>query len=277
MSMPLKTTVACSKCYKKYAVTIYNSINTSFSEDVHERIMNGDLFHSYCPHCGFNNYLEYDILYNDMNKEAMIWVVNPVNSDYEKRLCEIQTMKLPFPATTRVVNSTKELREKVHCLYSGRDDRVIELCKQFLRIQLCVAKPEFECVASYYAFENKGIVFFYDDEGNELISELDDKLYSLMEEFFVTLQQKEGLFALYDSNWAEQIFPDFLEYVEKNIESVESEQEPDPQIVVREKPPIRFCRICGERLLDNSQFCSYCGTKVWVDESEGQKGVPMNE
>ena len=266
MSMPLKTTVACSKCRKKYEVTIYNSINTSFSADIHERIMNGDLFRSSCPHCRFNNYLEYDILYNDMNKDAMIWVVNPMNSDYEEKLCEIQTMKLPVPAMTRVVNNTKELREKVHCLYSDRDDRVIELCKQFLRIQLCVAEPEFECVASYYAYEKKGIVFFYDEEGSELISELDDKLYTLMEEFFATLHQEEGLFTLYDANWAEQIFPEFLDYAEKSIENVEAEREPKQEIMVREKPPIRFCRICGERLLDNSLFCSYCGTKVWIEE-----------
>jgi flagellar basal body-associated protein FliL len=31
---------------------------------------------------------------------------------------------------------------------------------------------------------------------------------------------------------------------------------------------IRFCRKCGEKLIDNSRFCSRCGTKI-VEENNG--------
>lgn len=33
------------------------------------------------------------------------------------------------------------------------------------------------------------------------------------------------------------------------------------------RKPIRFCNKCGERLLENSQFCSYCGNKIVYEKS----------
>ena len=34
------------------------------------------------------------------------------------------------------------------------------------------------------------------------------------------------------------------------------------QIDLPSQPPVRFCRKCGATLLNDSIFCSYCGTKV---------------
>lgn len=41
---------------------------------------------------------------------------------------------------------------------------------------------------------------------------------------------------------------------------------PESQIIDGDTPPqkdkIRFCRKCGEELINNSQFCRKCGTKI---------------
>ena len=264
MSIPLKVTIGCSKCGKQYQTTIYQSINTNFAKDIPEQIMSGSLFKTKCPHCKCEDRLEYEILYNDLNKNSMIWVVNPDYGNYEQKLSEIRTSPVQMCSLTRSVKNVNELREKVNCLYGDKDDRAIELCKQFLKIQLIVDRPDFNCVSAFYAFDNgKDVIFFYDDEGNELFSFLDEKLYKIMIEFLGTKCLHNEVFAVYDDVWAESVFSEFIDYTESSgkfenvVEGAES----------KKRPQILYCRICGEKLIENSLFCSYCGTKVWQEKA----------
>ena len=71
MSIPKKMTVKCSKCGAEIDVTVFESVNTDFAEDITEQIISGDLFNAKCDKCGFVSHLEYDVLYHDVKHGAM--------------------------------------------------------------------------------------------------------------------------------------------------------------------------------------------------------------
>ena len=131
MSIPKRMTVNCSKCGKPLSVTVFESVNSDYADDIAMQIMSGELFNVECPHCKFVSHLEYDILYHDLRHGAMIWVVNPKSPDYMKKLAEVRTTQILPYKTLRIVNDMNALKEKVSCLESNRDDRIIELCKVF--------------------------------------------------------------------------------------------------------------------------------------------------
>ena len=46
-----------------------------------------------------------------------------------------------------------------------------------------------------------------------------------------------------------------------------AEAEETPHLAM---PPISFCRKCGLKLIDDSDFCSHCGTPIIVNDAEVQ-------
>lgn len=50
-----------------------------------------------------------------------------------------------------------------------------------------------------------------------------------------------------------------LDELPLSSEETEQSTKDDDSVAI---PPIRFCRKCGFQLLDDSSFCSHCGTKV---------------
>ena len=52
MSIPKKMTVKCSKCGAELDVTVFESVNTDYAEDITEQITSGDLFNAKCDKCG---------------------------------------------------------------------------------------------------------------------------------------------------------------------------------------------------------------------------------
>ncbi len=212
MSIPKTTKINCPHCHTFFTTTTWSSVNTDLEKDLATKVANGTFFQVKCPHCGFIARLEYDFLYHDVSNNAMIWVVHqndPV--EYAKKIAEIKnTAKMvPVGVTTRIVNNTNQLREKVAALMSGKDDRIIELCKVYIKYDCIDQNPEFEFKNAFYGFVNgKDIVFIYDVNGKELNCTLDDIVYQTVAEIFSDALQKsaEEPYAIYDSAWAEAFF-----------------------------------------------------------------------
>ena len=171
MSIPKTATVTCQKCGKQFETTIFESVNTGFSQDLAERVVSGELFRAICPACGFTMHLEYDLLYHDMKHGAMVWAIHPGDENEQERIAEIRTTNELFHYDfTRIVP----------CLETGKDDRVIELCKLFHRSHLASQKPDFRVKRAFYAIIDKKPAFvFLDEAGRQISCFLNDELYEL--------------------------------------------------------------------------------------------------
>ncbi len=274
MSIPQKVTISCPGCGMRFETTIFESLNTEFAPDVAETVVNGERFSAKCPSCGFVARLEYDLLYHDMRHDAMIWVIHKKDENYQKRLEEI--MASPWPLsyhTLRFVSSMGELREKAACLETGKDDRVVELCKLLLENELNKQHPEFSIKRIFYTCsKGKPIVIFYDETGRELTCPLDECIYAEMSQRFERASsQTASTWQIIDRGWAIVALENVLN--EDPIQPVaKSHQEPVEEEnaengkraeIEREQPPkVLYCRKCGEALQADSLYCGYCGTKV---------------
>ena len=265
MSIPKKMTVNCSKCGKPLSVTVFESVNSDYSDTLPMQIMSGDLFNAECPHCKFVSHLEYDILYHDMRHGAMIWVLHKNTPEYATKLAELRsTNMLPYK-TLRVVEDMNALKEKVSCLESGRDDRIVELCKVFTVYNLLAQKPDFAFRNAFYtAISGKEIIYIYDEDGDFLCSDLSDKAYDYIKDLYLKSDYATKFnnnYAIVDYAWAEEILIPLMESEAKRLSAPAVE---DPEVKKTDSTPTGklICPKCKSALPSDSEFCQKCGTKL---------------
>ena len=265
MSIPKKMTVNCSKCGKPLSVTVFESVNSDYSDTLPMQIMSGDLFNAECPHCKFVSHLEYDILYHDMRHGAMVWVLHQNTPEYATKLAELRsTNMLPYK-TLRVVEDMNALKEKVSCLESGRDDRIVELCKVFTVYNLLAQKPDFTFRNAFYtAISGKEIIYIYDEDGDFLCSELSDKAYDYIKDLYLKSDYAAKFnnnYAIVDYAWAEEILIPLMESEAKRLSAPAAEE---PVVKKTDSTPLGklTCPKCKSILPSDSEFCQKCGAKL---------------
>lgn len=272
MSIPKRMTVNCSKCGKPLSVTVFESINSDYTDDIAMQIMTGKLFEVECSHCKFISHLEYDILYHDLRHGAMIWVVNPKSPNYMKKLTEVRTTQILPYKTLRIVNDMNALKEKVSCLESNRDDRIIELCKVFCAYNLLSQRPNFDFKGAFYtAVSGKEMIYLYDTNGDDICCELPDKAYDYLKELYEDSHyaaQFDNNYPIVDYDWAENILTPLLEAKENNLsveEEIDEEKVPVANTSITDK---KICPKCKAVLPSDSEVCQKCGTKLSAPISE---------
>lgn len=233
MSKMQQRTVSCGSCGKAFVATVYESLNTDYAIDVPERIMNGQMFRGTCARCGAVTNFEYDVLYHDLKHGTMIWVIHKHVPDYEKLVEQARSLPTTY-TNTRIVSDMTELREKVFCLEYDRDDRIIELCKVFVKSQLLLQQPDFGLKRIVYHVEgkdNKELFTFIGQNEVQLHCELPETLYPELEKRYEQLpisKEFDGNFALVDTAWGEtvtlQLAKEFS--VQKEVEDDTAESAP---------------------------------------------------
>ncbi len=281
MSIPKRMTVNCSKCGKPFDVTVFDSVNSDYAEDIAMQIMSGKLFDAECPHCKFVSHLTYDVLYHDLRHGAMVWVVIEKSSNYMNRINEIRTTpKIPYK-TLRIVNNMNALKEKVSCLEKNRDDKIIEMCKVFTANNALSQRPDFDFdVAFYTAVSGEELIYLFDKDGNNLCCELSDKLYDYLKELYYGscyAEQFDENYPIVDYKWAEDIL---MPLIESEAEKLDSDEEfesvadntdnadnvvPDNSLSIN---GYVVCSKCNANIPNDSLFCPGCGTRISAVEDQ---------
>ncbi len=207
MSLPTPETIQCPVCGKEFEVTVYQSINDSWTNAV-ENIMTGELFRIKCPHCGHEDRLEYDILVNDFGHRAWIQVCHEEKMiPAHEKLMDFNRKYMP-ETRSRIVHNISELRQKLTAFVLGRDDRIIELCKFCCYVFLIQQEPYFKLARDpVYAANSETkeeAVLFYGDNGEEKYTPIGDDLVNAMKHLFedkATDEDKNRY--VYDFAWAE--------------------------------------------------------------------------
>lgn len=278
MSLPKKMTVKCSKCGAEIEVTVFESVNTDFAEDITEQITSGDLFSAKCDKCGFVSHLEYDVLYHDVKHGAMIWVLHDNSPEYSDRVAELRSSpNILGYKITRIVNNMNELRQKVACLENGRDDRIIELCKVFIAYNLLSKQPDFDFNNAFYTnFLDKERVFLYDKNGQELSCELTNDIYSMLSEMYYSSEYAsmfEDYYALVDYDWAESILQPLLKRESDRIDAKNAAKSAVANCAPSSEKKV-VCPKCKQQLPKDSLFCHFCGTNLDNATLSSAKNIP---
>ena len=208
MSDTIQKTVACPVCGGDNEITVYKTINAASDPELREKLLNGELLHFRCEHCGHEATLEYPLLYNGMRDGFMVYYIPAVDREkitdeaLEKEYADIEGV------TRRLVGSFNELKEKIHIFESGLDDKVIEVVKAALKD--VVEKRTEETVlggyfSKYSASEEKiGFTFFVGEQEEQFVQTTRLEIYRRSMDVAASIQSDpaDRSFVCIDRGWA---------------------------------------------------------------------------
>lgn len=138
MSNVISKEVACPNCNDISSAHLYISINATTDPQFREDLLNENLLRFKCENCGHEGRYTYPILYNDMQRRFMVYLIPQIDRfQLEDRALENNYRNLKG-ITKRITPDFNSLKEKIFVFESGLDDMAVELTK--LAISEIVAK-----------------------------------------------------------------------------------------------------------------------------------------
>ncbi|MFA6944294.1 MAG: CpXC domain-containing protein [Pedobacter sp.] len=131
MSKEATADINCKKCGKTFETQVYTSINVRQNPELRQSVLKGTFFKHTCPGCG--NIIDsfYEVLYHDIDKKFMVWLVKPDT----KNIIFMQRNSLKISANIlsdyrlNISRYPFQWIERITTLELGMDPRVIELYK----------------------------------------------------------------------------------------------------------------------------------------------------
>ena len=164
MSNVISKEVSCPKCSRAGSAHVYISINATNDPQFREELLSGSLLDFTCPHCGYKGRFTYPLLYNDMKRRFMVYLIPEIDRfQLEDRALEDDYRNLKG-IRKRITADFNSLKEKIFIFESGLDDMAVELTKY--AIAAMVAKKQdlpliTEGYLSQYSRETNTIGFTY--------------------------------------------------------------------------------------------------------------------
>ena len=133
MSRTAEESVRCPGCGNEQPFVLWQSLNVTLDPEKKQELLEGRLTRFTCGKCGQPTEVVYRLLYHDMERRLMVWLVPPDPAGPPAE--EPEDLPGPLgqdvggPYTFRRVASRNELVEKVHVVDAGLDDGLIEILK----------------------------------------------------------------------------------------------------------------------------------------------------
>ncbi len=166
MSMRSKVNFKCPKCNANVEAEQWSAVNGAKNPQQKVKILDGSLFTAKCKACGNVSRIGFPMLYNDTEKNYMIWLVyeeSEINhvSEYFKSskndLVEDENGEaVDVGCRQRIVLSPDQLREKIMIFDSGLDDKIIEIMKLHYAKQVQLSIKDGDEVAAVFFSNNNG-------------------------------------------------------------------------------------------------------------------------
>lgn len=131
----------CPNCNEEFEFGTYDSINVTLNPDLKSDVLNANIFKYKCPNCNEEGPLIYPFLYHDMEKHFMIHLASFSKKELNDALKSMENMMSSltndkFNYRHRLVNSVKDLIEKITILDNDLNDKVIEIIKCMVKVNL---------------------------------------------------------------------------------------------------------------------------------------------
>jgi len=107
-------------------------LNSSLNPEAREALLDGSLLRFQCKDCGEASELVYPMLYHDMERSVMLWLVLSREETEAKSAFGLNDAFMRH-YQFRFVYTWEQLVEKIRILESELDDRLVELVKLDLR------------------------------------------------------------------------------------------------------------------------------------------------
>lgn len=207
MSLPSEKTVTCPKCQNKQKTMIWDSVNINVNPEVKEKILRNDFFKFKCGKCGAETVLAYNCLYHDMTLKQMFYLMPEYKEDNADDLDTLgaEVLKHAPDYIMRVVKTPNDLIEKIKIFDAGRDDRIIEIYKIFLLIDMAQNRSDFKAKHLYFdSVRGKDVIVAFDSSGQMIPEEIKQPVY---DDLMRTYGKKElihsrHVYQLIDRTWA---------------------------------------------------------------------------
>jgi hypothetical protein len=207
--------IACPRCKASQSVEIWGSVNVTLSPDLKGPLVKGELNVFRCNKCGIEIEILNYLLYHDIDKQVMIWLMYLEEDGHIPVEVAPPTEdlfpQLPREYRFRIVKSRREFVEKILIFDDELDDRIIEVLKLHVASKSSSENIEIGEGLYYNGIEQKKIVFvLLCKEGNSMTCSItmDDGylhdsafLQSQLEE---TLEEK-GTWLIVDQDYALEI------------------------------------------------------------------------
>ena len=211
MSNVISKDVACPNCNEISSAHLYISINATKDPQFREALLNEELLKFKCENCGHEGRYTYPILYNDMQRRFMIYLIPQIDRfQLEDRSLEDDYRNLKG-ITKRIAPDFNSFKEKIFIFESGLDDMAIELTK--LAISEIVAKKHNlkrveEGYLSMYNRETNtmGFTFFVGENHEPYVQSTRLEVYARSAHIVETIangDKKLSGFTKIDREWAE--------------------------------------------------------------------------
>lgn len=129
MSNVISKDVTCPSCSKNTSAHIYTSINATNDPRFRDDLLSGKLLEFTCPYCGHQGRYTYPLLYNDMKRRFMVYLIPDIDRfQLEDRSLEDDYRNLKG-IRKRITADFNDMKEKIFIFESGLDDMAVELTK----------------------------------------------------------------------------------------------------------------------------------------------------
>ncbi|MBR1534481.1 MAG: CpXC domain-containing protein [Ruminococcus sp.] len=129
MSNVISKEVSCPKCSHTGSAHLYISINATNDPQFRDDLLSGKLLDYTCPNCGYQGRYTYPLLYNDMKRRFMVYLIPEIDRfQLEDRSLEEDYRNLKG-IRKRLAADFNALKEKIFIFESGLDDMAVELTK----------------------------------------------------------------------------------------------------------------------------------------------------
>lgn len=211
MSMYEYQMAECSNCGNEEKIKIWQSVNVTIDKEEKERILNNTFFKHKCSKCGEEAYIEYEMLYHDMDKKMMVYLIHDENEEYKEWVgkfldSEMAGTIIHGDYILRLVNNQNELKEKIMIRDLNLDDRIIEIMKLCYRYEIEESNPRLKITETYLNYyNNKYMIVFFLEDGRTMESIINKEFYNGLEKEYSGVLDKcdsEG-FEEVNLKWAE--------------------------------------------------------------------------
>lgn len=121
MTMRSTTPVSCPGCGHEQEFTVGQTLNATLDPDLREQLLSGQLTAFTCGSCGRQADIVYPLLYHDMTRRLMVWLVP---GDEQPASFGDAGSEVGRSYTFRLVRTRNELVEKIKVLPAANAKRV---------------------------------------------------------------------------------------------------------------------------------------------------------
>ncbi len=201
----------CVGCQKVNDFERYKEIDVTENPELREAVLKNEIFQYVCPQCHTVNFIQYPVLYRDSNRHFMVWLIpggydeNPMQQ-FLDLLDEDEKQKIVDEWKIRVVETPNELSEKILIFENQKDDRILEIQKVLMRMQIAQAKPDMKVVKLFYSPTvgkiNDNFSIQTEEGFGQAVDVYEDLYQQLVEEVLPKIPNKYFDTFVFDENWA---------------------------------------------------------------------------